>query len=239
MNCRAILFILAQFPGGGDGSTRKGHVMKYLILILLVSLTSCSIMQPQEDETQAPEPHRMFVSVGGMYGIQQFDFNNAEKDLSLMTSSDVNLSADDSPGLDLRAGFRFDDHLAAVVQYMNFVGGDIDAKSSDPILADTKIASYSMWALFLDLRGYFLKPEDTFQPYASFGGGILGMEVDNDVGEYFDENTTDGAIKLGGGLDVRLTDHLFIYFDAAYIFPAGELARYDMVPLSLGLQVRF
>ena len=213
--------------------------MKNLFIIALLAITSCSIMQVQEEEAPAPEPRLTYISIGGVYGIQQFDFSDTEQYLGFLTSSDVNVSADNSPGIDLRIGYRFDDHIALEGQYTHFYGGDIDAKSDNPLLADTEIADYNAWALFFNFRGYFTKPTETFQPYGLIGGGLVSVEVDNKIIQMFEEDTMEMAVKLGGGLDVRLTDRLFLYFDAAYIWPTDHLEDYNMIPLSLGLQVRF
>lgn len=150
--------------------------------------------------------------------------------------------ADDSPGFDVRGGYRFTDNVAieALYEYMNDFG-----KGRHDFLENRAVGQLSTHNV--SVMGKLLAPIPgltNLQPYVSGGIGFLNV----DGAERF--HRTDGAFhrvgsgtelagRVDGGVDYFLTPQISTFLDAGYVMPTEDLDHLHYVSLSLGVKYNF
>jgi len=205
--------------------------MRFLFLILLLALGCRSGY-----ESLVPEGKNYF-QVGGLYALELFDLKNNESDIEdALPIENANLSADNSPGFDLRYGYRFDDHVAAELQYQYFFGGDVDLKSGD---MQERFGKYDAWAASANLRWYFKDRYEQDQPYVLMGFGWARFNFEDDSGLAFDKKESDMLYKFAAGWDIHIAQGAFFTMEIGYIVPLGNLQNFKMIPITAGLYFRF
>lgn len=147
--------------------------------------------------------------------------------------------AGDSPGFDVRGGYRFTDNVAieALYEYMNDLG-----KGRHNFLGNRAVEQLS--TNNVSVMGKLLAPIPgltNLQPYVSGGIGFLNV----DGAERF--HGTDGAVhrvgsgtelagRVDGGVDYFLTPQISTFLDAGYVMPTEDLDHLHYVSLSLGVK---
>jgi len=228
--------------------------MKMLLLFTCLLAASCAVTPSTpaipEASPYAPEkskddqvaekrskPTPYYVAGGPIYSVQNFNFSDVE-DMLLPLQADI--TADDSFGVDLRGGYRAHDHFAAEAMFQYFFGGNIDVDITG--VPSQKLGDYSAWALFLNGKGYFMKPDEKWQPYAGGGIGVMTVNFDPDVSGVSSEDETDLAFRIMAGTDFQLTPQIYLFGEISYIFPTGDLnedVSWNSIPIVLGVQGRF
>lgn len=159
-----------------------------------------------------------YASVGGFFALENFDRDAA------IQNGPLDISGDDGGGIDLRAGYRFYQYLAAEVIYQYYSGFAIKERISN---TDD---SFDGWSLSLNGKGFALL--GAIQPYGVVGlGGLVFTEKRRDDSGFF--------ARLGGGVDLYLTDHLVIEAEAAYVMPTGDLNDFQFATFGGNIQYRF
>ncbi len=165
-----------------------------------------------------------YVSFGGAAGIDMA----LEDELEDLTDIDIDL--DDGLGFKMKAGYRFLEWAAVELEYEYLTG--FDAKGSRVTYAEFEYMT-------LMANGKLYLPFDAVQPFALFGVGAMYADLDDKTALGFDTNDTDVAIRMGGGIDVYLTDHIAVVVDASYVLPTGDLKDLDYISIGWGVQYRF
>jgi opacity protein-like surface antigen len=89
---------------------------------------------------------------------------------------------------------------------------------------------FSGWSLTLNGKLYGLLGR--VQPYAVFGIGGLVFDDKHGPDHGF-------VARLGGGLDIYITDNVVFDFEIAYAMPAGNIDDFQFATFASGLQYRY
>jgi hypothetical protein len=151
---------------------------------------------------------------------------------------------DDSVGFDVRAGYRFPQHLMGaalaaegVYEYMDDFGSAAKFGSSGDAKADIRTNNFSV-------MGKLILPIQRFQPYLTGGVGFLEQGSrrrlkDIGLSDGGSDQDIEFAGRFGGGVDVYLTQNVSLDVDTAYVIPRGGLSDMQYFSLSGGAQYHF
>lgn len=167
----------------------------------------------------------------GLAGAVAFDDFSSDVSLPGLEGSAVPVALggfDPSLGLHARAGYRALERVAGELHFEWLSGFDGQSVISGVPLS----ATIETLAVSADVKLYPLLGR--YQPFLILGLGVLGAE----------ETTTntdewDFAARLGGGIDVYVTDHIAVNLDVSYVLPLDQLSGYEYVSLGWGLLYRF
>ena len=130
---------------------------------------------------------------------------------------------DYSLGVNARVGYRVIPRLGLEVQaewaegfQENFTGFGIEAQT---------------WVVTANARAYFT--EARIQPYLLVGFGLLTAEALDIIRE------TGFAARLGGGVDIGVTDRIAVVLEGTYVAATGSVGDLDYGSVVWGLQYRF
>lgn len=177
---------------------------------------------PQWDDSYYPFARQgAYVSIGGFFGLENFDREAAIEN----PQGPVDISGDDAGVLDLRAGYRFHDYFSGEFLFRFYSGFEVKEQNTG---ADDK---FDGWSMSLNAKAYGML--GAIQPYALFGAG--GLVFTEKAG-----NDDAGFIaRLGGGIDLYLTDHLVVEAEASYTLPAGDIEDFQFATFGGSIQYRF
>jgi len=143
---------------------------------------------------------------------------------------------DPSWGLDARLGLRVLKFLAVEAQYEWMAGFDV---SGLPVADDVRIEGHTLTG---NLRLYV--PIWQVHPYVLTGIGVTRYRID--LGSLGSAHEDRFAGRLGGGLDMYVTEHVAVNFEAAALltvndldFDQGSITSLHYLSASVGLMYRF
>ncbi len=173
-----------------------------------------------------PEPQGLSFGFGGVYAIEHFG-----------------ASFDDSSGVDLRLGWRWNRWVATELRYEWLEGFD----STGPVPGlNVPGLDLSRGGVELDthqvmLSGKFYPCEGRLQPYATLGLGALIVNTELRAPQFAKPFRIDAgfASRLGAGLDFALSRHWVLNFEGAYLLGTGAVERERYGSIGLGLRYRF
>jgi opacity protein-like surface antigen len=135
-----------------------------------------------------------------------------------------------SPNVGFRFGNRFSRHFAMELDLEYLIGfdGSIDG---------VKIGEAKGVTATANLRGYLLTGR--FQPYGLFGLGVMYGNLSDSLGLGVPENSVGFAIRVGAGLEIYLSEKIFLDLGAAYLIPFEDLDDLDHVSIRGSIGYRF
>ena len=128
-------------------------------------------------------------------------------------------------------GYRFSPFVAAELRYDGFDGFELKAANGR--------GEIDGYAITMNAKIYpIIGP---IQPFLGVGlGGIhLKSRAIFPSGARSHSSGTDVVFRFFGGLDLPLTDHVVLNFEAAYLVPGDELSQLEIAVLGGGLTYRF
>jgi opacity protein-like surface antigen len=128
-------------------------------------------------------------------------------------------------GLALRAGYRMMPHIGAEISF-EWLGG------FDPGFGANSVDT---WSLGLSLRGYLLTGR--VQPYGLLGAGVAKSDAGGGLPIKIDG--TGGELRLGGGVEIYLTEEVVLDLRGAYLFRMDDIDDFDYLSISVGASYRF
>jgi hypothetical protein len=153
--------------------------------------------------------------LGGGYSFENF---------SVAESFDVG----GSPNAIVHAGWRFHPHAAVDVGFEWNPGFDAAFGGTS--------AEMDTYSGTVGLKIYALKGR--IQPFLHPSVGV--MQAQFDVAGADSESKTAPMLRLGGGIDVYVTENLFASFSAHYVLPLGEeVDDLQYIPVSAAVGWRF
>lgn len=180
------------------------------ILILLAPIVLASPAWGQDGAAQADYARSgPYAAALGVGAIETFD-HTGPFDFS------------DGGGFNIRGGWRFLPRLAAEMQF-EYVAG----------FSDQGI-DIDIWNLMWNAKAFLLT--DRWQPYALFGLGVAEANADGPGGSIDDH---DFAIRVGGGLDFYVNEHVALTVESAWIKPTDDIKDVNYVTIGGGIQYRF
>lgn len=144
-----------------------------------------------------------------------------------------NPDAEHSLGGNGRVGYRLTENWAVEGQYDFFNDFAPDGSSIDN----------DGWAATLNTK-YYPSP-NRFSPFLLGGVGVLSLDGFSSSGgatgegELGTESREEFVGKIGLGFDYYVTENIAVTGDLSYLIPAGDLEKFDIVPVSLGGMYRF
>ncbi len=169
-----------------------------------------------------------YVGLSGAFGVPLF-----EDQISGATGG---ADFDPSWGLNARAGWRFFPFLAVEAQYEWMSGFGV---TDLPLVGDADIAGHTLTG---NLR--FFVPVWQVHPYVLTGVGVTRYKID--LGALGSANQDRFAGRLGGGLDMYMTEKLVVNFEASVLltandldFDQGSITSLHYLSASVGLAYRF
>lgn len=161
---------------------------------------------------------------------------------------------DPSVGIGVRAGYRLGPRLAIEGHFEWMNEFDIAFENADRTQPNvsSELGTVESWTGTVNLRAYALTGR--VQPYALVGVGVLRFDSVNTserapLGSpagrpiftlnISDEDGVGFAARLGGGIEMFVTDDVAIVVGASYVLPTGDARHFDYVSTEAGLQVRF
>jgi opacity protein-like surface antigen len=175
---------------------------------------------------------------------------------------------DDTFGVMGRGGYRCHPHVSAEMQFewLDDFNGSLAESSLDNTNDTLRNFNLSIETLVFtaNMKGHLLTGR--FQPFVLGGFGFMRMETKSrditpnatartdvcpaDAGVPPDPNPpcwaaqaserqVNVALRLGGGIDVYLTENIVMSAEASYLMPTGKLDNMDYYSIGVGLQYRF
>ena len=123
-------------------------------------------------------------------------------------------------GIDLVAGYRSHEFFAIEAEFERIFrfGGDGDART---------------WATTINVK-VPLFPSRRIQPFLKYGIGLLDAEQPR-----FDFDATDFTMRMGGGVDLYVTDHVMLNTTLDYVRGFGDVRDFRYLSFRLGVSYRF
>jgi opacity protein-like surface antigen len=180
--------------------------------------------QPEWDDSYYPFAREGFyMGFGAQFALENFD-----KDPSVeVPGAESDITADDGGGLELRAGYRVHPRIAAELLFQYYWGFEVrDRAGALPGVND----KFDGWTLTGNAKLYPLLGR--IQPYALAGlGGIVFNEKQGDDSGF--------VARMGGGVDLYVSDQFVVDIEIAYLFPGGSISEFQFATFSAGIQYRY
>lgn len=187
--------------------------------VCLAFASTASAQQEEWDDSYDPFAREgVYIGLRGLYALENFDRGAA------IESVDLDIGADDAGGFGLRGGYRMHPNFAAEVLFQYYGGFAVADRAS----GDND--HFNGWSLTGNFKGYPLIGR--IQPYGLAGFGTLVFTEKR--GEDLDFVT-----RLGGGVDVYISDAVVVDLEIAYVLPAGSLDDYQFATFGAGIQYRY
>ena len=187
-----------------------------------------------------------YLMAGGGYSFENFDINPLSFDFK---DDDLDVTFpthfDDSPNVIVHAGWRFHPHAAVDIGFEWNTGFDGSFGGMD--------ADLETYLTTIGLKIYALKGR--IQPFLHPSIGVMVLERDADIppvppldpddpdpplisGGLPDKTTP--ALRAGGGVDIYVTENLFVSISAYYVLPLdSDVKGAQYVPVSAAVGWRF
>ena len=212
--------------------------MKRIFACLISMGMILSVSSRGTADSHAPDFDQtgVYVAVGGSVGITtqiedelEDEFKKIEGDLPLGLSC-CGVDQDKINGYKIRVGWRYHAAAAIEAEFERGTPTDLSLEGVDVIESDS-------WTAMINFK--FFPIGGRFQPYALFGAGALRVKWEDEQGVGISGEDNDAAMRFGGGLDVYIAESLFLFLDANYVLPTGDVRNFDYVSLGAGLGYRW
>ena len=162
----------------------------------------------------------IYVGIGGLYALENFD-RDAALDNPLMP---LDIDGKDTGGPQVRLGYRFHPRFAGELLFQYYA--DFNLSTGDNSIDD----DFGGWTLTYNVKAYALLGR--IQPYGVLGIGALVFDEKHGSDSGF-------VARLGGGLDLYLTDKIVFDFEIAYVLPTGSIDDLPFATFGAGIQFRY
>ncbi len=178
---------------------------------------------PQWDDSYYPFAREgLYFGFGALYALENYDTNPPVK----VPGASQSVSGEDGGGLGLRVGYRLHPRIASEFLFQYYWGFEVRARSGTAVSRD----EFDGWSMTANAKLYPLLGR--FQPYAVAGLGGLVFENKRDDDAGF-------LARIGGGLDVYITDRFVVDLEAVYLFPGGDISEFQFATFQAGVQYRY
>ena len=235
------VLVLVALPDSARSDTAKS-IVEGVAAAAFIGIVCSSIAITADDEVDEDDFARRgwLVGLGGSYAIETFE-DDAEADFQGELGPDVNLSVDNSFGVNGRVGYRCHQYFSAEVEVEWLDGFSSDL--TEPGFTQLADVEFEPVVVTTNLKGYFLTGR--YQPFLLAGAGVMTADIklQNPVGLGFtglkSESENEFALRFGAGIDLYATKHVVVSIEADYVLPFGDLDALDYITVSWGLQYRF
>jgi opacity protein-like surface antigen len=175
-----------------------------------------------------------YLMLGEGYSFENFDFDSVRFDFEDdLLDVEFPLRFDGSPNVIAHVGWRFHPHAAVDIGFEFNTGFDGSYGGID--------ADLETYLTTIGMKIYALKGR--IQPFLHPSIGVMVAKLDVDAPgldvPFPDQKTTPG-LRLGGGVDVYITENLFVSISAYYVLALDkEVEDVQYVPVSGAIGWRF
>lgn len=160
----------------------------------------------------------LYVGVGALFALENFDRGAA------IGGAALGISAEDGGGFELRGGSRVYPNFAGELLFQFHGGFSVKDRTSG------SKDSFNGWSLTGNAKGYPLLGR--VQPYGVAGVGLLSFTQKRDADLGF-------VARIGGGVDLYLSEAVVVDLEIVYLLPAGSLDDYQFTTFTVGIQYRY
>lgn len=171
----------------------------------------------EETETVDYAAMRPYIGAGGLWAFELFD--------GVGPGPEKGGGPDDSGGFYASLGFRVWKYIALEARYENYREFDLDP------------GRINGWSVSGNVKGFFMTGD--IQPYLVLGGGWLDMSRSSGNPPTAPKTGNGGMLRVGGGADFCLTEHIALGPELTYVLPFGDAEDLDFVELSAGVRITF
>ncbi len=235
------VLVLVAFPLSARSNSTSDAYFGGAMSGLLVGITCWAAAIAEGDNGAGKDEYARrgwLVGVGGSYAIESFE-DDLESDLQDVVGSPVDLSVDNSLGINGRAGYRCHRRFSAEVEVEWLNGFDSDV--SAPGFGKFATIDFEPLVVTANVKGYFLTGR--YQPFLLVGGGGMTAKakVKSTVPPLLSatERLNGFAMRFGGGIDLYATKHVVVSVGADYVLPFGDLKDLDYISIGWGFEYRF
>ena len=243
---RVIIILLGIMPTASPaiGNSSNDAVMVTLGSGLFMTAVCWTIdMASRGEETDEEHGRRgWLVGFNASYGQPSDSFNDDEEDNlgDLLSPFDISLAGTDgSAGFTARAGYRCNGRLSTElgIEWLDEVSRSVRTPGQG------EIATTTTQPLFVssNAKGYLFSGR--YQPFVILGVGTLYVDsvTTNTKGSISDSSNkySSIALRMGGGLDFYITEHIVLDVEASYVLPVSAIETYKYISVGAGLQYRF
>lgn len=211
-------------PGGSRAMTGRMAVLVLGLIVALPAAAQQTAPQPEWDDSFYPYAREgTYLGLGAQFALENFD-----KDPPVnVPGSSTDLSADDGGGIEMRVGYRLHSRIAAEALFQYYWGFEVRDKAGDLAGQNDK---FDGWTLTANAKLYPLLGR--IQPYALAGvGGIVFNEKKGHDSGF--------VARLGGGVDLYISDRVVVDVEIAYLFPATPVSELQFATFAAGVQYRY
>ncbi len=216
-----------------------------LIVGLATTFATYATAQEDEDEAQQEEQKQAkedrpdyarkgwYVGVGVSGGVYTQLEDDVKDEVRDALGLDTNFDADTAIGVNLLTGYRTTPNIAIELELEIMPSSDIS------IDGDVKFGEIETYAVTTNVKFFALTGR--IQPFILVGLGLTHTEIEDSLGLRFDETKTSFAARVGGGLEVYLTEQVAIWGRTTYVRSESDIDGIDIdyVGFGGGIQYRF
>src|SRR5262245_45975955 len=180
-----------------------------------------------DDSEEDFDRSRFYLGVGPLWAVENFGRDNAS---AVIGGQRTELDADNSPGAEARAGYRFHPNLA--VEMLGQFYGDMDVHATSPTtgqrtdIGDIESASGTVNLKVLALRG-------RVQPYVVGGVGAMWLKPTNLApNTHIVSQHWAFAGRVGIGVDFYVDENFAVDVEGAYLMPTGPLDEFTLTAVT-------
>jgi opacity protein-like surface antigen len=216
-------------------------------LAATVCTLAVGLVEPGAAWAQNYDRKGLYVGLGFSYAFQNFGLSKTEQAVSdaLGGNTSVALEADDSPGFDIRGGYRFHPNFAIEGEVQYFTAFDLNVRNISAGGQSTKVGSIDTLVMTVNAKGYALTGR--IQPYGLLGLGSMLASFDPNAEGVDSEDDRTFAVRFGAGVDCYATENIVVYLEVSYLLPISDYKfggsdpglGGDIIPIGVGAQYRF
>jgi opacity protein-like surface antigen len=184
-------------------SIRFPTSFRLIALVFVCGMSSgTAVAEPQEADAEG-----FFLGAGVNGSFEDFESDNI-------------FDFDDAVGLGIRGGYRFDEWIAAELQYEWSGTFDGDALSTELDLH------------YIGMNAKLYPLHTLVQPYLLVGAGLAYADLDTSIGS---EDETAATFRFGAGVEIPVFDGLRVTLEAGYVMPTGDLDDFRYATVGTGI----
>ena len=181
-----------------------------------------------------------YFGIGGTFAKQDFDTGDLDRELS---GTGLSADFDDTWGLNVRAGYKFNRYVAAELAFDYLPGfkWDVATRVGGTPLSGEMTVDVTAWTLAVKISPFDLQK---VRPYFVIGGGIMNASADVSASipgysASASDDETDLCGKIGLGVDFFVTDRVSLGLEGAYFAGFNDLDNIRFYTVTAGVAYHF
>ncbi len=140
------------------------------------------------------------------------------------------LDFDESPGFNVKLGYRVNELFEAEIDYLFIDGFDGTVSGVQALELD---------GFALTGNGKLYLQTGKVQPYGLLGIGMADLEIRDTLGLGLSSSESDLVFRFGGGLDIYAVENVLFFAEVSYFLTHGDIEDTDFIPVTIGAKYKF